>query len=227
MHQNHTGSSLEMPAGEHPGTRARESRIAGFIAWAVTIVFHPVFLPLYGMLLIFNIPALFSFLPGGARRVVFLMVLVNNVLLPLAMLPLFRLRNMISSYRLEDRRERIIPLLSASLMYFITAIMIYRFQLPALIKAFSFASACVVFVTALLSFRWKVSVHASGAGAMVATVLLISFKMYAVLIWVVVAVILVSGMVMTARIWLREHTPGEVYAGFLAGFTVMALAMMV
>lgn len=202
-------------------------RTVTFLAWVVTVLFHPVFLPLYGLLLIFNIPVLFSFLPGSARRLLFYMVLVNNVLMPLAMLPLFRLRGMISSYRLETRGERIIPLLSASVMYFITAIMIFRFQVPGLIKSFSFASAFVVFVTALLSFRWKVSVHAAGAGAMVATVLVISFRMYAVLIWVVVAVILLSGLVMAARLWLREHTPGEVYAGFLAGFTVMALAMMI
>ncbi|MBE0675379.1 MAG: hypothetical protein IH591_12025, partial [Bacteroidales bacterium] len=49
-------------------------------AWIITVVFHPVFLPLYGLLLIFNIPTLLVFMPGEIRRVLFLMVLVNNVI---------------------------------------------------------------------------------------------------------------------------------------------------
>ncbi|MFO7574469.1 MAG: hypothetical protein R6W67_04880 [Bacteroidales bacterium] len=117
-------------------------RFADHAASFITLVFHPVILPLYGLLLIFSIPALLSFLPGPARRIIFTMVLVNTVILPIAMLPLLKLRNVISSYRLETRGERIIPLLMTSLMYFITAVMVFRLQLPSLIKVYIFAASC-------------------------------------------------------------------------------------
>lgn len=208
-------------------TGSMASRVADIAAWIVSVVFHPVLLPLYGLMLIFNIPALLSFLPGPARRIIFIMVLVNTVILPIAMLPLLKLRNVISSYRIETRTERIIPLLTTALMYLVTSVMVFRLQLPALIKVYMFSAACVVLATALLNFRWKISVHAVGAGAMLATVMMISFRIYAGNIWVLVAVIFLSGLVMTSRLWLRAHTPAEVYSGFVTGFVVMTLAMRI
>jgi len=199
--------------------------VAGHVTNVVTILFHPVFLPLYGLFLLFSIPELLVFLPGSVRRIIYLLVLSNNVIMPLALLPLFRVKNMISSYRLETRAERIIPLLSTSLLYFITAFMVFRFQLPGVIKAFLFSASCVVFTTALVNFRWKVSVHSVGAGAMVATVLVLSFKLYSGHVWVIAAVFLISGLVMASRLYQSAHTPGHVYAGFFLGLVVMTLAM--
>jgi len=206
-------------------TGSTGSRIIDSLARVVSVIFHPVFLPLYGLMLIFSTPTLLVYLPGSVKRIVYLFVLVNNIILPLAILPLFRLRNIISSYRLDDRRERIVPLLTATLMYFLTAVMIFRLQLPGMIKAFSLASACVVFATALLNFRWKISVHAVGAGAMAAMVLVLSFKRYTGLVWIIAAVFILSGLIMASRMWLKAHSPWQVYAGFLNGFGVMGLAM--
>jgi len=214
------------PGGEvNLNTESTFGRVAGHITNVVTILFHPVFLPLYGLYLLFSIPELLVFLPGTVRRVIFLLVLANNIIMPLALLPLFRVKNMISSYRLETRAERIIPLLSTSLLYFITAFMVFRFQLPGVIKAFLFSGACVVFATALVNFRWKVSVHSVGAGAMVATVLVLSFKLYSGHVWVIAAVFLISGLVMASRLFQSAHTPAQVYAGFFLGIVVMTLAM--
>lgn len=201
--------------------------VADTAAWIITIVFHPVFLPLYGLLLIFNTPTLLVFMPGEIRRVLFLMVLVNNVILPLALLPLFRLRGMISSYRLENRAERIFPLLAGSFMYFVSAIMIFRFQLPGMVKSFMFASALVVLASALTSFRWKLSIHAAGVGAMVATTLIVSFRMHAGIVWFVALAFLVSGLVMSARLWLGAHSQKELYRGFVMGLAVMTLGLLI
>jgi hypothetical protein len=220
-HVADVADSIESPTVSRP-----ENSIADTAAWIVTVLFHPVFLPLYGLLLMFNIPSLLVFMPGNIRRVLFLMVLANNVIMPLALLPLFKIRGIISSYRIESRSERVIPLMSTSVMYFISAIMIFRFQLPGVVKSFMFAAACVVFISALINFRWRVSIHATGVGAMVATTLLLSFQMYSGIIWIVALAFLVSGLVMTSRLWLNAHSPREIYSGFFLGFVVMALGFL-
>jgi hypothetical protein len=212
-----------MTEGEQAPVRSTAWYAAGF----VTIIFHPLFLVLYGLLLIFTMPDLLVYMPGTIRKVLFTMVLVNNVILPVAILPLLRLRNVITSYTLSERSERVVPLMVGSLMYFVSAVMIFRFHLPGMIKAFMFASACVGFTAALLNLRWKISVHSMGAGAMVATVLVLSFKMYTGLLWIMAAVFMTAGLVMAARLYLRAHTPAQVYFGFLAGLTVMALGMLI
>jgi hypothetical protein len=202
-----------MTEGEQAPVRSTAWYAAGF----VTIIFHPLFLVLYGLLLIFTMPDLLVYMPGTIRKVLFTMVLVNNVILPVAILPLL----------LSERSERVVPLMVGALMYFVSAVMIFRFHLPGMIKAFMFASACVVFTAALLNLRWKISVHSMGAGAMVATVLVLSFKMYTGLLWIMAAVFMTAGLVMAARLYLRAHTPAQVYFGFLAGLTVMALGMLI
>ena len=62
------------------------------------------------------------------KKLLFLIMLVNNVLLPLSLLPFFIHRNIISSWTISERKERNIPLdnyYSTLLYYFI-----YYFQIP-------------------------------------------------------------------------------------------------
>jgi hypothetical protein len=62
---------------------------------------------------------------------------------------------------------------------------------------------------------------------MVATVLVLSFKLYSGHVWVIAAVFLISGLVMASRLFQSAHTPGQVYSGFFLGLVVMVLALNV
>lgn len=201
--------------------------VVRYFALFLSVVFHPSFLPLYGLLLMFNVPDLLVFLPSAVKRVLFSMLLVNTVILPFAILPLLRVRNIIGSYSLRERKDRVVPMLITTIMYFLTAVLVFRLRFPGMIKAFVFASACVVFAVSVLSLRWKISIHSAGAGAMTATVFMLILKAYTGLIWIAVAAILVSGAVMTARLYLSAHNPGQVYGGYITGVTVMTLGLLV
>ena len=113
------------------------------LAKIISGIFHPLFMPLYGLLILFSAPTFLVYLPSEAKRILFFVVLINNVLIPLAMLPFFRYRNVITSYRIEDRNERIIPLLSASILYCTTSFIVFRFQIPFLLKSFIFARSTI------------------------------------------------------------------------------------
>ncbi len=86
------------------------TQIPDKLARIISLVFHPVFMPLYGLIILLSAPTFLGYLPVEIKKILIIVVLVNNVLIPLALLPLYRLRNLISSYSIEDRRERIIPL---------------------------------------------------------------------------------------------------------------------
>src|SRR5664279_6271620 len=75
----------------------------------ITIVFHPLFMPLYGMIIIFAAPTLLGYLPFNIMKLLFLIILVNNVLLPISLLPFFVHHHIISSYSINERKERNIP----------------------------------------------------------------------------------------------------------------------
>ena len=68
------------------------------LARMVSFVFHPLFMPLYGLVILLSAPTFLKYLPPAAKRVLFLVLLVNNVLIPLLLLPFLRIRNFITSY---------------------------------------------------------------------------------------------------------------------------------
>ena len=196
-------------------------------AKTVSALFHPLFMPVYSMAIIFSAPTLFGYLPFEVKRILFLIVLVDNVLLPFILLPLFRYRNIISSWTIDNRRERIVPLIITTLLYSITSYIVIRFPVPLFLKSFFIAAFMISLTATVITFWWKISVHSLGAGALIALVLILSHRMYSPLPGYRVAVFFIGGLIMTSRLKLNSHTPAQVWAGFFTGFLALSLTMLI
>ena len=196
------------------------------LARIISFVFHPLFMPLYGLAILLSAPTFLSYLPPAVKRILFTILLLNNVLIPLLLLPFLRIRNLISSFYLDDRSERIIPMLTASILYFTTSFIVLRYQIPFFLKSFIFATAVLSIVVSMINFWWKISIHAVGAGALTATVLLLWVKIYTPLPLLIVFVILLSGVIMAARLRLDTHNPLQVWVGYFTGLTVLTLFIL-
>lgn len=192
----------------------------------ISIIFHPLLMPVYGMLIIFSAPTLFGYLPFNVKKLLFLIILVNNVLLPFSLMPFFIHRKIISSWALSERKERNIPLIITALLYVTTSYIIFRFPIPLFLKSFIFATAFLSLLVTLINFWWKISLHSVGAGALIGIVLLLSVKMLTPLEWYLIPVVLIAGLVLSARLRLNQHSPGQVWIGVLTGFSGLILFMM-
>ncbi|NLA48227.1 MAG: hypothetical protein GX876_02060 [Bacteroidales bacterium] len=187
------------------------------LAQLVSVLFHPLLIPVYGLMIIFTCPALYGYLPFQVKKIILFIVIINNVLIPLMMITYFRFRNLISTWTIEDRRERILPLVATTMFYAFTVYLIYRLHIPLFIKSYIICSAALVLAVTIINFWFRISLHATGCGAVTALVMVLSIRMQIPLTWLVVIVILVSGLVMSSRLWLRAHTSSEIWAGFLLG----------
>jgi membrane-associated phospholipid phosphatase len=196
------------------------------LAKTISAVFHPLFMPLYGMLIIFSAPTLLGYLPFEVKKMILLVVFINNILLPLMLLPIFRYRNIISSWTIDEQTERIIPLSVTTLLYLATTILIFRFPIPLFLKSFVLAAFIISLLITIISFRWKISIHAIGAGALIALVLILSLKLGSSLTSYLIPVIIVAGMVMSSRLKLNAHNPAQVWYGFLTGSLGLSLFMV-
>jgi hypothetical protein len=196
------------------------------LAKIISVIFHPLFMPVYGMVIIFSAPTLFEYLPFAVKKLLFLIVLINNVLLPFFLLSFFRYRNIISSWTIDNRRERIIPLVITTILYSATSFIIFRFQIPGFLKSFIFAASFLALIVTVINFWWKISTHSVGAGALTALVFVLSFKMYSPLVWYLISVIVAGGLVLSSRLKLNFHNPQQVWFGFFAGFIGLTLFMM-
>ena len=196
------------------------------LAKIVSVVFHPIFMPVYGLAILISAPTFLRYLPAEAKRIIFMVVVINNVLIPLSLLPFLRYRNLISSYHIGDRKERIIPLLTASILYCTTSFIVFSSQVPFFLKSFIFATSVVAIVVSMINFWWKISIHATGAGALTATVIALTFRMHTPLTFYLLAVILVSGVVLSARLRLNSHNPAQVWTGYFTGFMGIILFIL-
>lgn len=196
------------------------------LAKGISLLFHPLFMPLYGMLIIFSAPTLMGYLPAPVRKILFTVVLINNVLIPAMLLPFFRFRNIISSYSMEERKERIIPLISVTILYSITSYIIYRFHIPVFVKSFFIALSFLALFITIINFWWKISIHSVAAGALIALVFVLSLKMYTSLTWYLIGVILAGGMILSSRLNLNSHNPPQVWAGLALGLIATSILMM-
>lgn len=195
------------------------------LAKIISVVFHPVFMPLYGMLIIFFSPTLYGYLPDAVKRLLLIVLLINNVFLPLTLLPYLKYRNHISSWSMDKRSERMLPLFIAAILYAATSYIIVRYPVPVFIKTFILGVFIVTLALTVINIWWKISIHATAAGALVALVFVLSLKMNSLMLWPMLAVIISAGLVLSARLKLNAHNPPEVWWGFLSGLSVMGLLM--
>jgi hypothetical protein len=204
----------------------RSADFSDKLARIISVIFHPFLIPVYGLVIIFMAPTLFNYLPFNVKKMVILIVLVNNVLLPLSLIPFFVHHNLIKSWFIFDRKDRIIPLIISSILYVVTTYIIFRFRVPYFLKSFFLAVAFLSLATTLINFWWKISIHSIGAGVILALVLILSIKMYSPLLWYIIPAIVAGGLILSSRLQLDLHNPGQVWSGFLTGFLGFSFIVM-
>jgi len=204
----------------------RLQNTGNILAKTISLIFHPLLIPLYGLLIIFSAPTLIGYLPYTVKKTLFILLLINNVLLPFSFIPYFKIRNIISSWKLDNRRERIIPFLSTSFFYSVTFFITFRYHIPVFIKLFILTAAVLAIAMTIINFWYKISIHSGGSGALVALVAVLSIKMHTPLPWLLAGVIISAGLVLTSRLWLDYHKPGEVWSGFFLGFFVSGVLLL-
>jgi hypothetical protein len=207
-------------------TTDKTKDILDTMAKIIAIVFHPLLMPVYGITIIFSAPTLLGYLPFNVKKLLILIMLVNNVLLPFSLLPFFFYRNIITSWTLSERKERNIPLVITTVLYCATSFIIFRFQIPVFLKSYIFASAFLSLIVTVINLWWKISLHSVGAGALIGMVLMLSLRMLTPLEWYLVPVIVAGGFVLSSRLELNLHNPQQVWIGLLTGFFGLTLFML-
>jgi hypothetical protein len=158
---------------------------------------------------------------------IFLLVLANNVILPLSLAAILYLRGAIKTFNARDRNERVVLLTFALLMYTITAILLLKIQVPNLFRAYFIATAFVTLVTLIITAIYRISLHAAGFGGLL-SLLIFMIMLYDIRsVWQLVTVVLIGGGVMSSRLYLDDHTPTETWTGLFAGAGVMALTLFI
>lgn len=183
----------------------------------VSILFHPLLMVTYGviMALTFTYLAIYPLAMKG--------LLVGGAFLCTAVIPGLFILLMVKNgaavdLELSDRRERVVPYL-----IFITSIMVctlfmYKIMVPFWFLSLLIGAGIALFLALFINFFWKISAHTLGIGGLLGGIMGVSRIHLINPYFGFILIFLIAGLVGTSRIFLKRHTPMQVYAGFCLGF---------
>ena len=88
------------------------------------------------------------------------------------------------------------------------------------------AAACCEVMCLVVSLYWKISLHLTAMGAVVALLVVMNIAGVGDMMVPLMIAILCAGALASARLYLGCHNGQQVLAGFCGGFAVAALAVL-
>ena len=142
---------------------------------AVSVVLHPLVMPLYVILLLVAGPTQLSYFPASVKFYLLWVTVLYTAVIPLLSVGLLRSVGRISSLAIDDRRERILPLAIGIVCYLLCAATVARIPSAMIVRKFMLAGACCELFCLAVTFYWKISLHLAAQGAAAALLVLLTF----------------------------------------------------
>ena len=186
------------------------------LAKFISTIFHPVLLPTW-MFLVIIASDLYKVLFINVG-LCFAIVFVTTFVFPIISMFLLKKFKVIKSLMMESREERFFPL-------FVMVVFLYAttrfFKGISMLSFYNFYLTCNMLLCVVVfwvNLFWKISLHGIGWGAFSATLLILATMSAETYLPFFIISIFVSGIVGSARLYLKSHNESQVYVGFIVGF---------
>ncbi|MCG8412479.1 MAG: hypothetical protein MI739_14470 [Bacteroidales bacterium] len=187
------------------------------LAKFLSVILHPVFMPVLGLFILFNSGSVLEILPFQAKKIILIIVAVGTIVLPLTFVPFFVFQKIIKNIHMDDNRERLIPFFISFVLYTFSFYLLNKLGAPWAVSKFMLIGSIAILALLILSFKWKVSAHMTGIGGIVGSLISFSFLLRVNLDYYIMAFILLSGFLAYSRLTLKKHQPYQVYTGWFLG----------
>lgn len=195
-------------------------------ARVISMIFTPFYLPLVGLITLFTFSYL-NLLPLGYRAMVVALVYFFTILLPTFMIHMYRQYNGWTLIQLGHRRKRFVPYIISILCYGACLWTLNRLHIYHFVSSIVFAALLVQAACAIMNTWWKVSTHTAGIGGMASALLVFADILQFNPVWWLCLILLVAGILGTARMTLRQHSLAQVVGGFGTGFVCAAVGIVI
>lgn len=189
----------------------------------ISYLFHPAIVPAFGILLIIKglphyiEPTLFLYIIG--------MVILGTYIFPLILAYLLVKLKLIPNLTMENAKDRRLPFLISILFFFMTAQALANLPIPNEPARFILGGGLSILVLWIFLPFKKVSAHLAGMGGITALLFYLSVTYSQNYLLLISFQIVLSGIVASARLILKAHTPLEVALGFLVGISCTSAAL--
>lgn len=190
-----------------------------FLAYSLSVLLHPVLIPTLTVFLLVRVDPVFSGLINeNALWKMLMAIAITTGVLPALSVYILSKAELVESIELKERRERIVPFIMSLFYLMATYIFLMKAPLPGLIYSAMLGIIAAFAGLTIMSFFWRISVHLCAYGSMVGALSGLfahdpfPFKELLVLL------VLLGGILASARIYLGAHSLSELAAGAAWGF---------
>ena len=198
------------------------------LAKLISIVFQPLLMPVYNVLLLFIYTDQFRMTYAGHFVEILLPVFVFAFAVPSLIIWVMYRLHLISNLSLDIRHERFIPYIFTLISYGFMIYFYHKMGMPFWFIMLNVASLIVMAHAVVVTLWWKISAHMFGVGGLMGGVVAVSYLVEHINPhYLIMALLLISGLVGSSRLLLKKHTPAQVYTGFLLGFMVTFICVWI
>jgi membrane-associated phospholipid phosphatase len=102
----------------------------------------------------------------------------------------------------------------------------YKMMIPFWFLSLMMGACVALIISLCINFYWKISAHTLGIGGLLGGIMGVARIHLINPYWGFIIILLAAGLVGTSRIFLKRHTPMQVYAGFCLGFICTFVASL-
>ncbi|MES2588671.1 MAG: hypothetical protein V4622_06800 [Bacteroidota bacterium] len=201
--------------------------LANIISW----IFIPLLMPIYALLLAMFIPSveqsyfqsdtLFWMSPNHKFAII-AMFTIFSFLAPGVTLVLLMRSKAISSIEVDNQGERSTPLAITAIYCLILAVFLLvkapNNVLPSAVYALPWGGFIGISLAGFINKYTKISLHGIGAGMLVGFLMSYFYFQVEYSFEIIILSVIVSGLIMSARVILNKHSLKQVFYGFGLGF---------
>lgn len=205
------------------------SKLLHILSQACSIVLYPMLMPLYGMLLFFtSTQTLLPLLPTAYIVIGIVGTMVLTLLIPIILLLYMWRKGYIDSLHMHDSKQRTTPYIYTLICYCFWAYFLHAtLQLPIFMLLVAIGAIVALLIVTIINHWWKISAHLTGIGGLLGGICSFALNYSILPIYLIIIVLLLSLLLMYARLYLNAHTPLQVVCGFLLGLISTSIPTLI
>jgi hypothetical protein len=197
---------------------AQSNSFLKVVAKIISYLFHPLFIPTYVAIAVsYMNKSAFDGITMQQKMQYLYNIALNTIFFPLITTLLLKALGFISSIQMPTMKDRIIPLIGTMVFYFWAYLIMKNIQAPLILKVLTLGFFWGIVLVFMANIFIKVSMHTAGVGGMLGVVIVTMILSKYNLLPALVLVLMLGGIVGTARMILKAHQPFEVWLGYGLG----------
>jgi len=191
----------------------------------------PMLMPIYALILLMFFPSepinlsagnSLYLMPLQNKIVLLLYYLIFTVLIPGIIYILLKNFKLIKSLEMDEQNERKVPMVIMIIACYLLFHLFTstNFHLPKYIYGLCLSGSIIISAFVFINLYFKISLHATGVGIFTGFIISYFLEQLYFEIWILAFAFIVSGLILTTRLFLEKHTINEVVTGYFTSLFI-------